>query len=235
MLCINPLKGVRSQCLGARGFPSVSVMILFFDFDGVIVDSFDHILHLLRETWREMRSGREPVEDDLRSCRDLTFSGIAKSLGLSAEDSDHFKSEICRRISESREALPLFDGVAALLRELSDLHQIVILTSSIRDSVFSCLKSESLKTSISEVVDANDPGSKSEKISRYLRGVSALERDAVMVGDTYSDIVQAKMAGLRSIAVTWGYQDEAFLSQAGPDFIARNVSELRRVISLVQI
>jgi len=45
-------------------------------------------------------------------------------------------------------------------------------------------------------------------------------QDTFMVGDTVADIETAQRAGMKSIAVTWGFRDADELAAAGADFVA---------------
>ncbi|MSR75761.1 MAG: HAD family hydrolase [Planctomycetes bacterium] len=56
-------------------------------------------------------------------------------------------------------------------------------------------------------------------------GVAAA--DTLMVGDGPQDLRAARAAGIRSCAVLWGFGSERDLRALHPDFMARDVSELR--------
>ena len=49
---------------------------------------------------------------------------------------------------------------------------------------------------------------------------------ALYVGDTTVDIEAARAAGLRSVAVTWGFRDQALLEAAGPDHIVHHPGDI---------
>jgi phosphoglycolate phosphatase-like HAD superfamily hydrolase len=51
-----------------------------------------------------------------------------------------------------------------------------------------------------------------------------------MVGDSGSDIRAAALAGVGSIAVTWGWQEEALLRAAQPTRLVQSVEELRHCL-----
>lgn len=67
----------------------------------------------------------------------------------------------------------------------------------------------------------------------------ALERlaiapgEAVLVGDALLDLGMARAAGVRSIAVTWGAQPEETLRAERPDWVARSVPELFRILAAI--
>jgi phosphoglycolate phosphatase len=48
-----------------------------------------------------------------------------------------------------------------------------------------------------------------------------------MIGDAISDIREGKRAGVRTAAVTWGYQPERVLAAEQPERIVRSVGALR--------
>lgn len=55
-------------------------------------------------------------------------------------------------------------------------------------------------------------------------GVSA--EGVAYVGDSPSDVVTARRAGLPCVGVTWGFRDEQVLVQAGADIIVRSPAQL---------
>jgi phosphoglycolate phosphatase len=54
--------------------------------------------------------------------------------------------------------------------------------------------------------------------------------DMFFVGDSVVDVAAAQAAGMRSIAVTWGFQDRAPLEAAAPDHVVDSFEELWRVV-----
>lgn len=64
-----------------------------------------------------------------------------------------------------------------------------------------------------------------------LRELKLSATDAVVVGDTTHDILMARGAGIRSIAVTYGAMEEAALRPAEPTWIARSFAEVMRILA----
>ena len=54
--------------------------------------------------------------------------------------------------------------------------------------------------------------------------------ETVFVGDATEEIYAGRTIGIRSITVTWGFQNENKLKTANPDFIAHNLKELEKII-----
>ena len=51
-----------------------------------------------------------------------------------------------------------------------------------------------------------------------------------MIGDEARDIKASKKSGIKSIAVTWGFQDEATLRRLNPDFIVKTPEDILKII-----
>lgn len=60
--------------------------------------------------------------------------------------------------------------------------------------------------------------------------IGAQKESCVFVGDSETDILTAKNAGLKCIAVTWGFRDEEELIALNPDMVARTPKELEKLI-----
>jgi phosphoglycolate phosphatase len=63
-----------------------------------------------------------------------------------------------------------------------------------------------------------------------LRELGLSPDDAVMVGDATHDLLMARDAGLRSIGVTYGAQEEAALRSAAPTWLAHSFAEAMRIL-----
>ena len=61
--------------------------------------------------------------------------------------------------------------------------------------------------------------SKKEKIDHALEKYGIPREKAFYIGDTAGDIVEARAAGVRSVAVTWGWHDRERLVAVRPDFL----------------
>lgn len=74
--------------------------------------------------------------------------------------------------------------------------------------------------------DGTRPGAKVAMLVWLAARAGAAVDSAVMIGDTTADVAAARAAGMRAIAVTWGYEDAATLSSAGPDELVNDVASL---------
>ena len=75
--------------------------------------------------------------------------------------------------------------------------------------------------------------SKKEKIDHALEKYGIPREQAFYIGDTVGDILEARAAGVRSVAVTWGWHDRERLVAVSPDFIVDTPEGLLSLASAV--
>lgn len=71
---------------------------------------------------------------------------------------------------------------------------------------------------------------KTEDIHSMMERHNFLPYDTAFVGDMNHDVETGKSAGIRTIAVTWGYYDKQRLAKANPDMIIDSPSDLEHAI-----
>ncbi len=71
---------------------------------------------------------------------------------------------------------------------------------------------------------------KREEIMELLDKCGFKVEETAFVGDMTHDIETGKMANVRTIAVTWGYESKEKLEKANPDYIVESFEELKDVI-----
>ena len=70
-----------------------------------------------------------------------------------------------------------------------------------------------------EILGADFLFSKKEKIDYALEKYGIPGEQTFYIGDTAGDIREARAAGVRSVAVTWGWHSRERLAAAQPDFL----------------
>jgi phosphoglycolate phosphatase len=80
-----------------------------------------------------------------------------------------------------------------------------------------------------ELLGADFRFSKKEKIAYLLEKYGIPGGQAFYIGDTAGDIGEARAAGVRSVAVSWGWHSRERLAAAHPDFLVDTPEELLTV------
>ena len=206
-------------------------MLVFFDYDGVIVDSFAQVMNAARGAIEAVGAGRAPEKTDLHTIPNLTFQDFGRLLGVPEKLIDRFGAEMFRILSEDAITPPAFPGIPDVIRALAGAHTLAVVTATVRDTVRHALHRDGIAQCFSDIRDGTEPGTKSDKIRAGMRKFGFEPANVFMVGDTLGDIRQGRLAGVRTIAVSWGYQSADFLRAAKPDHVAALPADLAAILA----
>jgi phosphoglycolate phosphatase len=203
-----------------------SQIMFVFDFDGVLVDSSTLCLDLLRRVHTDIGLTR-PIPDDLwHRLDDISFPAMARYLGVPGGQRAKYVRRIFERMVDEAYQPELFDGVDGVLRALAQEGPVAILSASPAAVIEMALDRASLSRCVAAIRDGRDPTSKSAKLPGLLDQLGASPSRTVLVGDAVSDIRAGQANGLRTAAVTWGWQRRDLLAAARPDWILTRVEAL---------
>lgn len=206
-------------------------MLLCFDYDGVFVDSLDDLLDKARRAQAAVGVGRQPEKKDFQTTKNLTFEQVGRDLGIPEEKLLEYGLRFFELQNEDDSFCKLFHGMAEVVKQLSDDHTIVIITSSVKRTVEKALEHYKLRQYVSFIFDGFQGGTKSEKIQQAMQKFSAASQQTVMIGDCISDVREGKIAKVKTIAVTWGFQSRQLLLGESPDYLADSPQELLGILS----
>jgi phosphoglycolate phosphatase len=201
--------------------------LVMFDYDGVLVDSFDVFTAAF-----------------LAACRKCGFCGITsrahlirlfdRNLFEALQDFDLDDRKIGRilqtfetEISGHLDTVALFSGMAAALKAIAHDNHVFIITSNVSQHVSRVLNTNGVNC-FEDVLGAEKEKSKTRKIRQTKARYTSLP--AYYVGDTTGDIIEGKKADTLTIAVTWGWHDAGKLAQADPDFMVSSPAELTKLL-----
>jgi phosphoglycolate phosphatase len=192
-------------------------MRLAFDFDGTICASQDAFLEI---------GNKYCQENHLEM---ITFAA-ARKIGLKGIISHYHLTplQVIKIIFWGRTqlvatypSLPLISGIIPVLEELSIHHTLNLITSTPLNLVTANLKEHQIDHFFSEIVAGVDLYGKSHKLKKHPADY--------YIGDETRDIEAAQSAGCKSIAVTWGFEEESLLKLSHPDFLIHQPSDLLQI------
>ena len=160
---------------------------------------------------------------------------MARRLGLelTPEEEPRFESTYRARFDAiaSGTTRP-FPGMVALLGRLRD-RRLGVVTAKIAYQAAAVVEATALHGHFAHVQGwaphlAHKPAP--DLLVAALDALGADARDAVYVGDAITDVRAGHAAGMRTIAVTWGFGTEEALRQERPTRLVRTVEELEAAL-----
>lgn len=199
---------------------------LIFDFDGVLIDSFQVAYNINRLSALFVK--RKLSENDFRG---LYFGNIHKSIAnFLNQDKDKigkymkYKYEIFSKHYNS-DNVRLFEFVPNLIGRLSKQANLDIISSTPTKTITEILKKNNLIELFTEIIGLNIKG-KRHTFQDYIKKYAKKYSDIYFITDTAGDILEAKGLGIKTIAVTWGFHDYNTLENAQPDLILDRPEEI---------
>jgi phosphoglycolate phosphatase len=208
---------------------------VIFDLDGTLIDTPRGIV----ETYKAALKSMDVEFDDLSAIRATIGLPLPKAfsifLQLAADDprvayamkqyQTLFKSIV---LPKARELV--FPGVVEGLAELkSQGFALAVATSKVFTSAEALIKAAGLWEQFDLVVGADQvkqPKPHPEMGHFTMEQLGTLPGHTIMVGDTTHDLLMARDAGMRSIAVTYGVHDVQELKSGEPTWIVNTFGEV---------
>lgn len=213
-------------------------MNLIFDLDGTLIDSLPGIADSLN---RSLEQNSLPTHT-LTDIRDFIGNGSRTLCDRAANFPDKatldlLESAFMANYQELwKSGTEIYPGISDLLEEISKSHELSVLsnkthsfTTEIIHSLFPAVSFRTILGKRPGISAKPDPSG----IFEILSQASDANAPTYLIGDSVVDLTTAKNAGIKSIAVTWGFEPLSDLVEMEPDHIVHSVAELKKLTSTI--
>jgi phosphoglycolate phosphatase-like HAD superfamily hydrolase len=205
--------------------------LIIFDLDGVLVDTSETASQYLLDKYPTFT--KEIVTDLLignyheeLAKLELVHAHIVET----AEEKAARKEAYSIKKSNTR----MFDGIHGFLKRLHEKKFILAInTSAVEKNCLPLLEKLEILNLFDFVGTAEVSKSKVEKFKIIEHKYEASNKNTLFVTDTLGDIREAKIAGVPTVAVTWGAHDRSYFTREENEnliAIVDTIEELEKVI-----
>lgn len=203
---------------------------VIFDLDGVLIDSEPLMRFAFEQIYRRIIGREQPPTERFLEHMGESFPQIMDHLGL-----PHTLWEPYRQLCQQHiDRIKLFPPAPLLLTKLATQGlKLAVLTGKDRLRTLQTLEYFNLRHFFPVVVASDQlhaPKPHPEGILRALDLLACAPREAVMIGDSISDILCAQRAGVKAIAITWGTKPERVQTLCTPDYICHDWDSLTSLL-----
>ena len=198
--------------------------VLLFDYDGVIVDSLPVICSAYNELFKKHGLNLHFTDDEFSKLYMNNFHDALKSI-IPGSILKKILDEKGKLFMQKNIEFKAFNMMKTILAKLQMKNHVVIITSNTTKFVQENMKLNNLPAL--EVIGGDIEPSKVKKILDQKKKHPGAE--IIYVGDTVGDVKEAKQAGVKSVAVTWGFHHRKLLEIERPDVILENPEELLKL------
>ncbi len=207
--------------------------VLVFDFDGTMVDSLDSVVRQVNTVVH--RLGKKPLAEPTVE-RALT-SGANSSLRtwplvrfVSGVVSKLIEADQRQHMSEM-EPVP---GLFAVLQRLHDRgYKMGIVTSNNIKTVKRYLADQQVSDLFSFIYAGAGLYGKDRLMKTMMAEQHLKPKHIIYIGDEPRDILTAQAVGVKSMAVTWGFQPRQALERVKPNWIVGNPKDFLLIIQKI--
>ncbi|MGM7682535.1 HAD hydrolase-like protein [Cytobacillus sp. Hm23] len=202
---------------------------VIFDFDGTLVKSRDLAVSLFNELSSKY-GYRKMSKDDVEYMSTLSIKERCKMLGVSWYKLPlvvyDMKSNYNARINE----LIVVEGIKHLLMNLKERkYKMDIISSNNEENIRTFLIENNIDV-FDNVFCTKSLFQKNITLKKLLQRLELKNSEVLYICDEIRDIPPCKELGVKSVAVTWGYDARQSLEMERPDFIINKPTELLTIL-----
>lgn len=198
--------------------------LFLFDCDGVLVDSLDVFEGTVRES---LAAIGQPILKSREDFLDLFDDNFYSAIVRKGVDPDAFMQAagpILARINYA-EMNPV-PGLSSVVAALNSSHFLAIISSGGEKTIRNQLAHFGFDGCFKTILGSDFMLSKIDKINHAVSAFQADKDRTYYICDTTGDVREAKTAGVRTVAVTWGWHSRERLEAARPDYLVDQPQEL---------
>jgi len=203
--------------------------VVIFDFDGTIANTLDSIIDIMNNLSDEF-GFRKIHDEDVEYLRGKRPREILKHLGISLFKLPFVIRKTRREINSHIALLsPSIDLLPTLKLLKENGCQVGIVTTNIEENVKKFLHANNLDL-FDFFYTAKKVFGKDRTISKIIKDMKLEKSKVYFVGDEVRDIEAGKKVGIKTIAVSWGYNTKDALDKEHPDHLIDSPLELENIV-----
>lgn len=138
-------------------------MLLLFDYDGVIADSFESLLGVCVEAQTILAEGRSPMPEDFQKIQNLTFDELGHTIGIPEDKCAAYARKVLEIQQKGWQVSP-FPEVIDVVKKLATEHTVAVVTNSQDNAVTAALYRFGIGASVTTVM-GSDSGTTKVKLT----------------------------------------------------------------------
>jgi phosphoglycolate phosphatase len=197
---------------------------LLFDFDGVIVDSFELAYEVKKMICPKVD------RDNIRRAFEGNINDNFNAGDYHTNECRHDINFSAEYVPKLKESVKIFDGMEEVLKDLAESYTLIVISSTLSAPIKELLEKFGLDSYFTEIMGNDVHKSKIEKIKMVFAKYGVGSSDCLFITDTLGDLREASHVDVRAIAVSWGFHSHETLAKGNPYMIVDKPEELIWVV-----
>jgi len=200
---------------------------LIFDFNGTTVDDLPLVMEILTESLKSKNINI--TKYSTKYLRQTGVKNFMKEINVSKIQLLWLYKDIKAKIKTRQSDCPLVKNFEKYLSVLSTKYKLLVFSSNSPETIKNYLIKNNVDKYFDGIYEDDSYFGKEVGLRKIIKNLKTNKDTIYYFGDESRDIVAAKKAGLKSVAVTWGFEGSIPLSATNPDFIINKPEELLNI------
>lgn len=209
--------------------------VCIFDLDGTLADTVESIAHAVNQGLEHFGYQRRPVKEYRYYAGDGLNTAFQRALYQAGDTKGRCLEEgipLVRRwlAQDPLYRVKLYPGIVETLAEIKKLGVSLAVLSNkphpqavqVTESLFGKSCFDKIQGQIEGVPKKPDPAG----ACKIAQDLDAEPKSCLYIGDTNTDMLTGRRAGMYTIGVTWGFREQKELEESGADRIIHKPEEL---------
>ncbi|MDD5331581.1 MAG: HAD family hydrolase [Candidatus Nanoarchaeia archaeon] len=210
------------------------IKAVIFDFDGVLVDSFESVYQFYKQTYRK-GNHKFPYKnaEHFKKTYNHNYREYLYNIGMSDKEIDEIAVPEYINFMNNYD-IKFKEGMAQVISELSKDKKLAIASTSYTQILKNKLDKYQVLHLFEHLVGGDLVKNKKphpESLELCLEKLKISPKEAVYIGDMAEDIHAARAAKMKVIAVTYGWHTRKKLEELNPDFIIDKPEEILTIVN----
>jgi phosphoglycolate phosphatase-like HAD superfamily hydrolase len=201
---------------------------IIFDWSGVVKDALECHLWLVNKIFKEFGAkeiSMEELKENWEQPHMIFYNKYLPDLTNEEEEGAYKKGILSEECPKSKD----YPGICEFIKKLkAEGYFLGVITTDISETILPEIKSYGLENIFDEVI--TNSFDKIISLKNMLEKRKLNPAKTYFIGDSNHEIVAGQATGVKTIAVTWGFNTEEYLKLKNPDFVVHNIKELENIL-----
>lgn len=201
---------------------------VIFDFDGTIVDSLAAVIKVFEDV---SRRPRRLTPDEIEALQNKDPLQVALDLEVPRWKIPWLFIKGRRMIRAHMRSIKVHEGMDEVIRSLhSDGVPLFVVSSNSKANVQKYLRWHDLDGMFTNIYGSAGWVGKTRKLHILFKNEGVNPGESWYIGDETRDIISGHAAGLKVLAVWWGYNSRSALENKKPDALVETPAEILTIL-----
>lgn len=199
-----------------------------FDFDGTIADTLPAFIAVFNKT---VRGNKDPMSpEEIQALRGLSSR---KALAKAGVRWWQVPKLIVQGIGDFHALVPTVEPFKDMPEVIKELYvrgdKLFIVTSNTRESVDTFLLNHELDGFFTDIATGASLFNKAKYIRRLMKQNNLKRKNTLYIGDETRDVQAARLALIKIVSVSWGFNTEKILRRQRPSFLVHRPKDILKI------